>query len=85
MIKDEGSSFETQLKIDFSPPNNGSKICLEKYLLVVAEQPYMEQIPSLKKKKKFKEVIFCVSKSILDCGNEIDMGLIMFYLYLNFI
>ena len=51
MIKDEGSSFETQLKIDFSPPNNGSKICLEKYLLVVAEQPYMEQIPSLKKKK----------------------------------
>ena len=50
MIKDEGSSFETQLKIDFSPPNNGSKICLEKYLLVVAEQPYMEQIPSLKKK-----------------------------------
>ena len=54
MIKDEGSSFETQLKIDFSPPNNGSKICLEKYLLVVAEQPYMEQIPSLKKKKKIQ-------------------------------
>ena len=25
MIKDEGLSFETQLKIEFLPPNNGSK------------------------------------------------------------
>ena len=30
MIKDEGLSFETQLKIEFLPPSNGSKKCLEK-------------------------------------------------------
>ena len=29
MIKDGGLSFETQLKIEFLPPNNGSKKCLE--------------------------------------------------------
>ena len=33
MIKDEGLSFETQLKIEFLPPNNGSNKCLEKSLL----------------------------------------------------
>ena len=35
MIKDEGLSFETQLKIEFLPPNNGSKKCLEKSLLYI--------------------------------------------------
>ena len=30
MIKDGGLSFETQLKIEFLLPNNGSKKCLEK-------------------------------------------------------
>ena len=30
MIKDGGLSFEFQLNIDFLPPNNGSKKCLEK-------------------------------------------------------
>ena len=30
MIKDGGGlSFETQLKIEFLPPNNGSKKCLK--------------------------------------------------------
>ena len=33
MIKDQGLSFETQLKIEFLPPNNGSNKCLEKSLL----------------------------------------------------
>ena len=32
MIKDGGLSFETQLRIEFLPPNNGSKKCLEKSL-----------------------------------------------------
>ena len=32
MIKDRGLSFETQLKIEFLPPHNGSKKCLEKSL-----------------------------------------------------
>ena len=32
MIKDRGLIFETQLKIEFLPPNNGSKKCLEKSL-----------------------------------------------------
>ena len=32
MVIDGGLSFETQLKIEFSPPNNGSKKCLEKSL-----------------------------------------------------
>ena len=32
MIKDEGLSFETQLKIEFLPPNNGSKKSFEKPL-----------------------------------------------------
>ena len=31
MIKDGGLSFEFQLKIDFLPPKNGSKKCLEKF------------------------------------------------------
>ena len=30
MVKDGGLSFETQLKIEFLSPNNGSKKCLEK-------------------------------------------------------
>ena len=30
MIKDGELSFETRLKIEFLPPNNGSKKCLEK-------------------------------------------------------
>ena len=30
MIKDGGLSFETQLKIEFLPPHNGSKIVLGK-------------------------------------------------------
>ena len=29
MIKDGGPSFETQLKIEFLPPNNSSKKCLK--------------------------------------------------------
>ena len=33
MKRDGGLSFETQLKIEFLPPNNGSKKCLEKSLL----------------------------------------------------
>ena len=33
MIKDQGLSFETQLKFEFLPPNNGSNKCLEKSLL----------------------------------------------------
>ena len=33
MIKDEGLSFKTQLKIEILPPNKGSKKCLEKSLL----------------------------------------------------
>ena len=33
MIKDRELSFETQLKIEFLPPNNGSKKCLEKSLV----------------------------------------------------
>ena len=33
MIKERGLSFETQLKIEFLPPNNDSKKCLEKSLL----------------------------------------------------
>ena len=33
MTKDGGLSFQTQLKIEFSPPNNGSQKCLEKSLL----------------------------------------------------
>ena len=32
MIKDGGLSFETQLKIEFLPLNNGSKKCLENSL-----------------------------------------------------
>ena len=32
MIKGGELSFETQLKIKFLPPNNGSKQCLEKSL-----------------------------------------------------
>ena len=32
-IKDRGLSFETQLKIEFLPPKNGSKKCLEKSLI----------------------------------------------------
>ena len=32
MLKDGGLSFENQLKIEFLPPNNGSKKCLEKSL-----------------------------------------------------
>ena len=32
MIKDGGLSFETQLRIEFLPPNNGSKKWLEKSL-----------------------------------------------------
>ena len=31
-MKDGGLSFETQLKIEFLPPNNSSKKCLEKSL-----------------------------------------------------
>ena len=34
MIKQGGLSFETQLKIEFLPSNNGSKKCLENSLLV---------------------------------------------------
>ena len=34
MIKDGGSSFVTQLKIEFLPLNNCSKKCLEKSLLI---------------------------------------------------
>ena len=30
MIKDGGLNFDTQSKIEFLPPNNGSKKCLEK-------------------------------------------------------
>ena len=30
--KDESLSFETQLKVEFLPPNKGSKKCLEKSL-----------------------------------------------------
>ena len=37
MTKNGGLSFETQLKIEFLPPNNGCKQCLEKFL--VAELP----------------------------------------------
>ena len=32
MIKDGGLSFETQLKIEFLPPNSGGKKCLGKSL-----------------------------------------------------
>ena len=32
MIKDGGLNFETQLKIEILPQNNGSKKCLEKPL-----------------------------------------------------
>ena len=32
MIKEGGLSFETQLKIELLPTNNGSKKCLEKSL-----------------------------------------------------
>ena len=32
MVKDGGLSFETQMKIEFLPPHNGSKKCLEKSL-----------------------------------------------------
>ena len=32
MIKDEGLSFETQLKIEFLPLKNGSRKCLKKSL-----------------------------------------------------
>ena len=35
MIKDGGLSFETQLKIGFLSPNNGSKKCWEKSLLSI--------------------------------------------------
>ena len=30
MIKDRGLNFETQLKIEFLPPHNGSAKCLKK-------------------------------------------------------
>ena len=33
MIRDGGLSFETQLKVEFLPLNNGSKKCLEKSLV----------------------------------------------------
>ena len=33
MVKDRGLNFETQLKIEFLPPHNGSKKCWEKSLL----------------------------------------------------
>ena len=32
MIKDGELNFETQLKIEFLPPNNGSRKCFEKSL-----------------------------------------------------
>ena len=35
MIKDGGLSFQTHLKIEFLPPNNSSKKCLEKFLLLI--------------------------------------------------
>ena len=35
MVKDGGLSFETQLKIEFLPPNNSIKKCLEKSLSLV--------------------------------------------------
>ena len=38
MIKDGGLSFKTQLKIEFLPQNNSSKICLEKSLVRLIEQ-----------------------------------------------
>ena len=38
MIKDKGLSFETQLKIEFLPPNNGRKKFLEKSLLTNSDE-----------------------------------------------
>ena len=38
MIKDKGLSFETQLKIEFLPPNNGRKKFLVKSLLTNSDE-----------------------------------------------
>ena len=37
MIKEGGLSFKTQFKIEFLPPNNGSKKCLKKSLLILTK------------------------------------------------
>ena len=44
MIKDGGLSFEIQLKIEFLPPINGSKKCLEKSLIMDENQKHTSGI-----------------------------------------
>ena len=54
MIKDGELSFETRLKIEFLPPNNGSKKCLEKslYICFLYSGCYVQIETALIKKKK---------------------------------
>ena len=60
MIKDGGLSFETQLRIEFLPPNNGSKKCLEKSLinLFIVIQKQIKSARKLKAILKTKTQIY---------------------------
>ena len=58
MIKDGGLSFETQLKIEFLPPNKCSEKCLEKSLMIGTSISLTSIFSGLLQQKDLEAIFF---------------------------